>query len=282
MKYHFRILFLALAWCKPDIGISQDIDSEVFNATAKGKLFITWGYNRSFYTKSDISFAGQGYDFVLKNVVGTDRQTPFDPMVYFNPAMFTHPQYNLIIGYYLKDGLSISLNIDHMKYVMLNDQTAAISGYIDKQSPEYDGTYESEPIVLAPEFLYFEHTDGLNYSNIELTKHFRFWLSKSNNFSLTGHAGIAAGTLIPKSNVLFLGEGTDQFHLAGFGTSVVGGIMFTFYKRWVFRYEVKGGYINMPDIVINGSKSADRARQDFWFLERFFTVGAAFPIRKND
>ena len=44
---------------------------------------------------------------------------------------------------------------------------------------------------------------------------------------------------------------------------------------------IKGGYINMPDIVINGGKNADRAKQQFWFLERFFTVGATIPIKVN-
>lgn len=55
----------------------------------------------------------------------TDRQTPFG-MIYFDPVLFTIPQYNARLGYFFKDNWSISIGMDHMKYVMVQDQMATL------------------------------------------------------------------------------------------------------------------------------------------------------------
>ena len=44
-------------------------------STNAGTLFFYWGYNRTAYTKSNIHFIGPDYDFVMKGVKATDRQT---------------------------------------------------------------------------------------------------------------------------------------------------------------------------------------------------------------
>ena len=64
----------------------------------KGELYIHWGYNRSAYTKSDIRLTGDGYNFELKDVKASDRQSPLDLEVYLGPTSFTIPQYNFSIG----------------------------------------------------------------------------------------------------------------------------------------------------------------------------------------
>jgi len=51
---------------------------------SKGSVMAFWGWNRSVYTKSDIHFKGNGYDFQLDDVVAHDRQTPFRTNIYFN------------------------------------------------------------------------------------------------------------------------------------------------------------------------------------------------------
>lgn len=263
------------------MGFSQDEVSAKFNPAEKGKLFVYWGYNRAAYSNSNISFSGADYNFTLDKVAAKDRQSAFDPGLYFGLQTITIPQYNLIIGYFIKDGLSLSFNADHMKYVMVQDQASTISGSINSGNSEYDGTYTNDPIILASDFLRFEHTDGLNYLNIGLTQYLNLWSSKNHKLNVSGLGSIALGALVPKSNVLILEEGSDEFHLAGFGTSVDAGLSFTFFKNLVLQYKVKGGYINMPDIVTNGAKSSDRAKQTFWFFERFFTVGANIPIKSK-
>ena len=72
-------------------------------------------------------------------------------------------------------------------------------------------------------------------------------------------------------------ERYDQFHIAGFGTSIKAGLNFTFLKYFFVQGELKGGYINMPDIRTTYSKS-DRASQDFWFGESVIALGGIFRL----
>ena len=58
-----------------------------------------------------------------------------------------------------------------MKYVVDQNQTVAVSGFINGTGTSYDGNYDQTPVVIEPGFLKLEHTDGLNYVNFEIRKH---------------------------------------------------------------------------------------------------------------
>jgi len=84
-----------------------------FQLHEKGKFYINWGYNISWYNKSDIHFSGQGHDFILYDVVAYDRpsELSFD---YINPTTWSIPQFNFRFGYFISDKLSISAGWDHL------------------------------------------------------------------------------------------------------------------------------------------------------------------------
>ena len=111
----------------------------------KGKFFVYWGWNRANYSDSDIHFTGNNYDFTLSDVTAQDRQTPFSFNDYLNPGRITIPQNNYRIGYFLKEHYTISIGVDHMKYVMDADQTVKINGEINTGSP-FDGVYNNDDI----------------------------------------------------------------------------------------------------------------------------------------
>ena len=50
----------------------------------KGKVFIYWGGNRGNYSKSDINFRGNGYNFTLKSIVADDKPKGYH-IDYINP-----------------------------------------------------------------------------------------------------------------------------------------------------------------------------------------------------
>ncbi|RZK11752.1 MAG: hypothetical protein EOO46_05710 [Flavobacterium sp.] len=253
---------------------------EKYTAHNKGKFFISWGGNRESYSKSDIHFKGDGYDFTLKNVQADDKPKGYH-IDYLNPARMTIPQTNLKLGYFITDHYSISIGVDHMKYVMRQDQTVNMTGNINGYAP-YDGVYNNTPQVLEKEFLTFEHTDGLNYVHAEFSRFddvsSLFKIGNTDKIQINLTEGIGAGILYPKTNTKILGkERYDQFHVSGYGLSAKAGLNITFFKHFYLQGELKGGYIDMQDIRTTKSTN-DSASQHFTFFQRIISVGGIFRV----
>ena len=245
----------------------------------QGRLYFYWGWNYSEYTNSDIRFQGSDYDFTLEDVRAFDRQTDFDADVYFNPGTFTTPQYNFRLGYYINDHYDISFGIDHMKYVMQNNQVVKISGNINTGDSIYDGSYNDDDIKLSPDFLKFEHTDGLNYVNFAIRRTDNLYTHQFFKVNLT--EGIGAGFLLPRTNTtLMSNERYDEFHLSGFGVDAMVGVNLMFWDVFFIQSELKGGYINMPSIRTTIIET-DKASQDFWYAQVNIVFGASIDIQKK-
>lgn len=249
----------------------------------KGKLYIYWGWNGASYSNSDITFKGGNYNFTLQDVVAKDRQSPFSFKDYFNPAYITYPQTNFKLGYFLNDNYTISVGVDHMKYVVEPDQIVQINGEINAGTA-FDGIYMNDDISLIEEFLLFEHTDGLNYINLEVKRFDEIGYligMNSEKLQLNVTEGIGSGIIYPKTNTTLLNrERYDEFNLAGWGISMTAGLNLTFFKHFFIQTDVKYGYINMPNIRTTMSLE-DSASQSFTFFEKTFVFGARFNIFKN-
>ena len=264
---------------------AQDVEITKYTASNKGKFFISWGGNRDSYSKSDIRFKGDNYDFTIQNATAKDKPKGWHAD-YINPTRMTIPQTNFRIGYYISDHYSISLNVDHMKYVMEENRTRTIDGYIDLPNTEvgsqYNGTYNNENFFVSEDFLKFEHTNGLNYVYFEFSRidDISKLLSINNTdvFQLNITEGVGAGVLYPKSNTTLLNkERYDEFHLSGYGVSVNVGLNFTFFKHFYIQTDLRGGFINMNDIRTT-SNTNESASQHFLFLERVISIGGIFRI----
>lgn len=244
-------------------------------AYKKGTFYAFWGWNRSAYTNSDIHFRGDDYKFTLHNAKASDKQTKFGFKNYFRPDRITIPQTNMRIGYFFKDNWAVTLGVDHMKYVMNANQTVDISGHVKPNYESYvnaDGT-----IKLVPEFLQFEHTDGLNYVNSEIEHYKNFY--QNGILKINGLIGGGAGFLLPRTNSTMMGnERHDAFHLAGFGLNAKAGVDINLWNLFFVRSEVKEGYINMPSIRTT-ENSSDRARQAFWFAEVTMLFGLNWKFK---
>lgn len=281
MKKIFLFSFLTLyALTESASAQEKEVNSDKYTAHNKGKFFVYWGGNRESYSKSDIHFKGDNYDFTLHDVAASDKPKGWH-MDYVNPARMTIPQTNLRIGYFINDHYNIALGFDHMKYVMNQNQVVNITGEINEGTP-FDGTYNNEPITLTEDFLTFEHTDGLNYIHSEfsrvddISKFFK--ISNTDKFQINLTEGIGGGVLYPKTNAMLLGkERHDDFHISGYGVSAKVGLNFTFFKYFFLQTELKGGYIDMNDIKTTHSAS-DSASQHFFFLQRIIAFGGIFKV----
>ena len=244
----------------------------------KGDITVLWGWNRGWFTNSNIQFTGNNYNFTLKDVVAKDRQTKFDPAIYFHPKWITIPQTNFRIEYFHKENYSISIGVDHMKYVVQQNQEVLIDGNIDNSGTDYDGYYSNGTIEINNSFLKFEHSDGLNYINFEYRRFDN--LVKYKKWHLNIAEGLGSGFLLPKTNTtLFNNKRHDEFHLAGYGFNAVVALNLS-YKRYFIQSELKGGFINMPDIRTTEYKS-DKASQYFFFSQLNFLVGYSFSLSRD-
>ncbi|MDQ7047779.1 MAG: hypothetical protein Q9M39_09315 [Sulfurovum sp.] len=234
----------------------------------EGKYFVSWGWNLSDYSKSDISFKGDGYDYTLRDVSASDRQTTLG-WVYITEQ--TIPQYDIRVGYFFTDTDSIVFGVDHMKYVVDSPQVVQISG------TDHQGVSHSDGSIQLDGFLKFEHTDGLNYINVAYNKFFPIWQDASRQHALTLFAGAGAGVLIPRSNITLIGyeDRKDDFKLAGYGLDIQGGLHVDLYENFFMRGELKTGYINMP-YISTSRNSRDEASQDFFFAQYSFSLGYTF------
>ena len=137
-------------------GLTQNISAQEtqalkskFTAHNKGKIFVAFGGNRDDYSKSDIHFKGNNFDFTISNAEAHDKPKGWH-IDYINPTRFTIPQTNMKFGYFINDHYAIALNIDHMKYIFTQEQTANVTGTINLPASEpgsaYNGTYNNTPI----------------------------------------------------------------------------------------------------------------------------------------
>lgn len=271
----FTVLAGNMVQAQDDIKIQDK-----YTAHNKGKFFVSWGGNRETYSKSDVTFKGADYNFTLNNITAHDKPKGWH-VDYINPTKMTIPQTNLRLGYFINDHYSIALGVDHMKYVMTQGQTANISGTIAAGTP-FDGVYNNTTIELTEDFLMYEHTDGLNYVHTEVSRHDDisklFKITNTDKIQVNLTEGIGAGILYPKTNTTLLGkERHDDFHVSGYGASVKAGLNITFFKHFYIQGEIKGGYINMPDIRTTQS-TADSASQEFFFLQRIIAFGGMFKL----
>jgi hypothetical protein len=255
------------------IGFTQNVD----NKGVAGKFYFYWGYNRSVFAASDLHLKGANYDFTLQKIKALDRPSPFSAELYFSPTTLTIPQYDYRIGYHFKSNWNLSIGVDHMKYVVEQNQTVLMTGTVSPAaSVQYAGTYNNQPIVVKEDFLQFEHTDGLNLVSLDLGYQRDMIHFDKINMTLSGQASMGAGLVVPRTDSHVFGVGqNNRFHLAGYGLSATAGLEARFWKNIFFRAQLRSGWIGLPDILLNND-APERANQNIRFLEWYGVIGRYF------
>jgi len=280
------IVIILFVFCNSNFkSFSQIQDSNKYTSSKKGKFILSWGGNREGYSKSDIHFKGEDYDFTIRKATAHDKPKGWN-IDYINPTRITIPQTNVKIGYFISDHYAISLGADHMKYVMYRNRTRTIDGYIDlpltEGGSQYNGVYNNETFFVSEDFLKFEHTNGLNYIYTELDRYddisHLFNVRNTDKFQMNLTEGLGVGILYPKSNTTLLNKDRyDEFHLAGYGLSFNVGLNFTFFKHFFIQGDLRNGYINMPNIRTTSNPN-ESASQHFFFFQQVITFGGIFKV----
>jgi hypothetical protein len=183
------------------IFISLSVQAQV-KKKGISSMYIQWGYNTEWYTRSNIHFNMQnGNRFTLHMARMHDK--PDMRGVLKKPADISIPQYNYRIGFYLDKARSraIEINFDHAKYVVTAGQRVKVTGTIDGNPVDGDST-------LNPgNFLHPEHTDGANWLHINYVQQHTIRLTRDKKralFNLIWKAG--AGINIPRTDFTWRGS----------------------------------------------------------------------------
>ena len=283
MKKYFSIAFLITFYFSGNL-FSQEkneiCDCPSQSKVGKGTFYFSWGYNRDFFSKSDIHFTNntteydgqkstpKSYDFTVYDAKAHDRPGFKDIL----RTDLTIPQYVYRLGYYFNDkkDFGIEINFDHVKYIMDDFQTLRVKGTIHGQ------TIDQDTLIDPQTFLHFEHSDGANFLMLNFVKRQRLLVSKNKKHWLSGIVKVGAGPVIPRTDVILFGEPlNNKFHVDGYCMGVETGLRYDVYKYIYLEYTAKGAWANYTDVLVLGE---GKAKHHFWTFENILVLGLQFPL----
>lgn len=250
--------------------------------TQKNAMYLHWGYNRSIYSKSNITFIGSNFNFTLKRAAAKDRPTN-DFKTYIDPSTFTVPQFSVRLGWYYKHRWDWSFGWDHFKYVMRDYQSLYINGVIDGGTA-MDGTYTDADgqILIHPSNLHYENTNGLNFVTFRLMNTAPLFKTNDRKFAIQRRLGGGLGAVL--TQVDFNWDGTEYHstpQFAGYGFSAHGGLRFDFFNRIYLQSMWSGGFMHLPK---NGlpTRDGDYAKHAFVYGSWDITLGVLWYLRTKN
>ena len=275
------LIFISFLIFLPFFGASQKTSKD---SQAKRAMFVYWGYNRSFYTDSKISFFGPGYDFSLAGVQATDRPSP-DFITYVDPSTLTVPQFNARIGFNFKKKWALSFGYDHMKYVIVHGPTYLLSGRINPlidPISNWSGDYNAEPVTTDESILHYENTNGMNYIRAEIS-HIDKLVRASNAFAIYSVSGLGAGLVLNYNDFTFAGEKSmTTLSMSGVGASAHLGLRLEFFRHFFLQANNSVGFLYQHRVKTRGNDPYAYARQSLGYFQSDIVLGGIFYLRPKD
>lgn len=234
-------------------------------------MYLQWGYNTEWYTKSNIHFKlSNGDNFTIHNAKAQDR--PDMQAIVNSPTNISIPQYNYRIGFYLnsKKTKAIEINFDHAKYIVIDGQSVKVTGTIN--GAKVDEFKTIEPIT----FLHFEHTNGANWFHLNYVSLNNLFTSSKNKRTIISYVWKAgAGVNVPKTDFTYMDDRlNNRFHLAGYNLGVEGGLRYYPIKGIFIEGTAKTGYVRYVNALADTEfMSGNRATHGFGYVELIATVG---------
>ncbi len=237
-----------------------------------GSFYVTWGYNLDAYTRSTVNFKDKStddYDFTLHKAMAHDKPD-FSHLL---TTPISVPQYQFNIGYFFnnKHDLGVEFAWNHLKYVMDDNQTVHLTGYIR-------GTYYDQDTLVTPDFVHLEHTNGNNYGVISIVKRWKLWDSKNSlhHFSVLNKLG--GGLLVPKTDSYIMGMHNDgPFRVSGFVVTFNTQLRFDFFRYLFIETGFQGAVADYTNVKL---AKDGRAKHSFLSIQALLSAGINIPLSK--
>jgi hypothetical protein len=272
MRTFFFLIFLSVFFT------NSQAQSDSLKTKRKNKFYLTWGYTRAIYSKSNIHFkdlsnkyhdaTGRNnyYEFTLYNVTASDRPE-FEKIK--DLVNVTIPQFVVHSGYQFNDKWGIEINYDHTKYVVDDYQKVRVKG-------QFNGVAVDGDSILNPKtFIHFEHTDGANFWMLNAVRKFKLYQAKK-NFCASWVAKAGGGVVFPRTDVTLFGERlNNNWKVAGWIVGAETGLRLEFLKYGIFEFVSKGVYADYVNAFVFG-KGNGKANHHFFAGQLTATIGFTF------
>ncbi len=238
----------------------------------KGEFYFSWGYNKEWYTRSNIRIMqpSLGNDYRFIGVKGRDRPG-WDEQL-FSKGL-TIPQYNYRIGYIFdrKRGLGLEINFDHTKFIF-EDQQVRIDGIMNHVPVNKQIDFNE------PNGFYYYLNNGANFFMLNLVKRWKYYESKNGNLRFDGLGKVGFGPVVPHVENSFFGKPNNPgFQIGGWCTGVEYALRGTFFKNVYLEFANKAVYASYTGLKIYEG----RARHAFGCYELILSLGGTFPMGKR-
>lgn len=253
--------------------LSAQDSTEVKKKKMHGTFYVTWGYHKDVYTRSNVHFQDSetdDYDFTLHQAKAHDSRDMDD---LFNKPL-TVPQYVFYAGYFFnnKGDWGIEGGWDHLKYIVTDAQTVHMTGQI--RGVQYD----QDTTVNSP-FFHYEHTNGHNFLTLSLVKRNVLYTSMNKHHRVSALFKAGGGLLIPKTESMVLGNHRDgPFRVAGYVFTLGTALRYDIYRYFFLEASMKGAYSRYTHDKIYGE---GYAKQNFFSAQFIFSAGINIPLSKD-
>ena len=272
MKIAF--IYLVIAVSAPLITQGQQSTSK---KNRKGEFYFSWGYNKEWYTRSNIHISQPdlGNDFSFVNLKGHDHPGWDEGLL---SKAISIPQYNYRLGYFFnkKKGLAFEINFDHTKFIFADNQLVHVKGTMHNNP--FDGTVRfSQNSTDSSSYYYLNN--GANFLLFNIVKRWHWITNKNKHFQLDALIKGGIGPVIPHvENKFFEQPSNDKhFQLGGWNVGVEAALRATFFKHVFLEYTNKFDYARYAGLRIYKGN----AKQAFGTYEMILNLGVSFPIGKQ-
>jgi hypothetical protein len=252
----------------------------VFNSAYKGNLNIQLGNSSNYFGLSTLNFTGSKYDLTLSN---TRLEQPYEGMPGVTLGDFSSNQYKLSIGYTVKRGVLISLNLDNIKY-HVSPQTLVISGRVMDgfdQLGGLSGTYNNTSVAMDTIGFRFG-ASSTKYIATKLEFIQNLYRLRSRMFVVNGVYGLGIGVLHTTSALVFgPSEQPVLSGLSGIGLNASLGLRVEFLRHFYVMPTLNGGFLFQRNIRLDVSDATQFAQHTASYGQLAINVGTVFFLGKQ-
>lgn len=270
------------AWFLLFLGVSVTFAQRgVFNSAYKGNLSVELGFSSNRYSNSSLSLTGNEFSLTLNDA--QFRQTSSGPQQLNLNALWSN-QYKLALGYTIKRGVQVQLNLDNFKYQLIN-QVLNLDGEVNEGFDAIgglSGTYNATLVAMDTIGFGFSSNSTKNIS-IQLNLLQNLFRTKSRVFVVNAVYGFGLGALHTTSSLNF---GTtfqnEQSGISGFSAMAHGGLRIEFFRHWYLLPKISGGILAQNNIRMDISDASQRASQKLWVSQMSINIGTVFFLGKKE